>query len=200
MPEKLSNATIDRELHQILQRDEKIHWAGSSENPPLFILQDILLVPFSIFWAGFSLYWEASVLSTHADIFLALAGIPFILMGLYLTFGRFVVRDMLLRSTFYAVTNRRVVVVTLWPKKRVQSLPLDVLRVSLTLKKNGVGDLIFGDSINAQLMRAKMPELNILGTTECLSFFRIRNANELFFLISKLQLQTTKPQLTPVES
>jgi hypothetical protein len=50
------------------------------------------------------------VIATGAPVFFVLFGLPFVAMGLYLIFGRFVQRRLVKQRTWYAVTVRRVLV------------------------------------------------------------------------------------------
>ena len=57
----------------------------------------VLVIPFSLLWCGFAIFWEvmAFVMTAQARqgaaIVFPLFGIPFVLMGLYFVFGRFLV-------------------------------------------------------------------------------------------------------------
>ena len=75
-----------------LLKGEKIIWWGQPAQGLLFTSRDWLLVPFSFMFAGFSVFWEASVLAgTNSPTFMKLWGVPFLLIGLYLVVGRFLV-------------------------------------------------------------------------------------------------------------
>jgi hypothetical protein len=117
---------------------ESIYWAGMPNPRRIFHSDDWALIPFSLLWGGFAIFWEASVLgclnfgsksSAHsAPSFFVLWGIPFVLFGQYMIWGRFIVDGWLKRRTFYAVTNRRVLLFQEgWkPKRRLiflESLP-----------------------------------------------------------------------------
>jgi len=96
---------------------ERLLWEGRPTRHRLFRPADALLIPFSVLWCGFAIFWEISVLTegTGGDdeppLFFALWGIPFVLMGLYLVVGRFVVRAVASRRTRYMVTDQRVVII-----------------------------------------------------------------------------------------
>jgi hypothetical protein len=66
-------------------------------------------------WGGFFIFWEAEVAGYWGSpkhgpnsTFMVLWGIPFLLVGQYLIWGRFLHDAWLKRRTYYAVTNRRV--------------------------------------------------------------------------------------------
>jgi hypothetical protein len=92
------------------------HWAGIPNPEIIFHSDDWVAIPFSLVWGGLMIFWEAGALGTSAncsktgngDVFMILWGIPFVLCGQYLIWGRFFHDAWLKRRTFYAVTNRRV--------------------------------------------------------------------------------------------
>jgi hypothetical protein len=112
---------------------------------------DALLVPFSIMWCGFAVFWEISVLTQFrtADegppIFFALWGVPFVLVGLYLVFGRLIVRAVASRRTQYVITDRRVLVIGGLSGRRTTSVYLTSLPPPVIAEgPDGAGSLAFG--------------------------------------------------------
>ena len=72
-------------------------------------------------------------------------GIPFVLIGLYIVFGRFIVDAMSRAKTFYGVTNERVIIVPGLFSRQVKSLNLRSLTdVSLSERSDGSGTILFG--------------------------------------------------------
>ena len=74
-----------------LLEDEYILWKGRPERGNIFRQGDWMVVIFAVMWLGFSLFWEfsalKSVMSGGGSLFLALWGLPFVAIGLYLLFG-----------------------------------------------------------------------------------------------------------------
>jgi Bacterial PH domain len=135
----------DEVIEAELGPGERLLWAG---RPPLGLklrAADAVLIPFSLMWGGFAIFWETMVVRGGAPWFFVLWGIPFVLIGLYLIAGRFVVDARQRAKTFYAVTSERVIIVSGLFLRRVKSLNLDTLTdVSLTERNNGAGTITFG--------------------------------------------------------
>lgn len=130
---------------------ERILWEGCPVRHQLFRPEDAFLVPFSIMWCGFAVFWEATVLGAtftadHAPpAFFALWGIPFVLAGLYLVVGRFVVRAITSRRTRYVLTDRRVVIIGGVSGTRMMSAYLNSLPPPVVSERpDGSGSLAFG--------------------------------------------------------
>jgi hypothetical protein len=128
-----------------LGKGEKLLWVGLPRQGFLLRAADAFLIPFSIMWGGFAIFWEASVLADGAPWFLALWGIPFVLVGLYIMLGRFWVDARRRAVTVYAVTSERVVIVSGVFARRLKSLGIDTITdLSLTERGDGGGTITFG--------------------------------------------------------
>jgi hypothetical protein len=129
---------------------ESFVWAGQPKTSVIFHKEDALLIPVSLLWGGFAIFWEAGVsgmwgAQAHGRwTFGMLWGIPFVLIGQYLIWGRFFYVAWLKGRTYYAVTNRRVIVVQDGWTRQMASAYLDSL-TSLIKEggSNGFGILRF---------------------------------------------------------
>ncbi len=101
--------------------------------------------PFSLLWGGFAIFWELSVFRSGAPFFFRLWGIPFVLVGLYMIFGRFFTDAWQRARTYYGLTNERVLIVPGLFERQVKSLSLRGLP-ELTLSERGdrSGTIMFG--------------------------------------------------------
>ena len=153
-----------------LETGESLLWSGQPRKGIVFRSSDLFLIPFSIFWGGFALFWEGSVLSqarrsgNSISLFMVLWGIPFVLVGLYLMFFRFIVDARRREHTCYGLTDRRAIIVTglfqseLAPtletvtalavglgSRKVKSLDLRTMTdVSMNERADGSGTITFG--------------------------------------------------------
>lgn len=134
--------------------DERVLWSGQPLRGHVFSGADLLLVPFSLLWAGFALFWEASALGLvgpfrdhRPPFFFALWGIPFVLVGLYMVVGRFAVQYIRNGRTLYILTDRRAITVTTLLGHRVASALLhDIPTVSKSVRTDGSGTITFGSA------------------------------------------------------
>jgi hypothetical protein len=153
-----------------LGADESLLWSGQPRKGIVFRSSDVFLIPFSILWGGFAIFWETSVLSqarkggNAISLFMVLWGIPFVLIGLYMIFVRFIVDARRREHTCYGLTDRRVIIVTglferdLTPsvgtltalasglgRHNVKSLDLRTMTdVSMAERSDGSGTITFG--------------------------------------------------------
>ena len=112
------------------------------------------MIPFSILWCGFAIFWEMTAMSSGAPFFFLIWGIPFVIIGLYMVFGRFLVDTHRRRKTYYGVTDKRILVVTCGLSRKVKSLNNKSLPIiSLTEKSDGRGTITFGSDHPWQKMQ-----------------------------------------------
>jgi hypothetical protein len=115
---------IDQESLKTIQPElksgESVLWAGRPSTSVVFRNNGHpLLVPFSLLTGGFTILWEMGAIwrwisepsHTVGSVFMVLCGIPFVVMGQYMVWGRFLHAAQKKKRTYYAVTNQRVIVV-----------------------------------------------------------------------------------------
>jgi hypothetical protein len=130
-----------------LLEGEKVLWSGHPGQGLLLTGRDIFLIPFSLLWGGFAIFWEFSVMSLPTPDFFRLWGVPFVLIGLYLIIGRFVIDAWLRSNTMYAVTNQRILIARSGPFAKFTAISLHRLPdLQLTEGKNGRGTIHFGQA------------------------------------------------------
>src|SRR5688572_23866202 len=109
-----------------LLNGERLVWHGRTRQGVILRLSDILLVPFSLVWCHGVYQWERRAVQAGC---VALVGVPFILIGLYLLVGRFVLDVWQRRNTWYGLTERgRAVIVSGRPGRGVVSFDLRQIR------------------------------------------------------------------------
>jgi hypothetical protein len=138
---ELARAALEGDLDP----GERILWAGRPRQGIYFAGADVLLVPFSLVWAGFAFFWESNVLhGKNFPILFVLFGGAFCLIGLYLVFGRFIFDALLRARTFYAITDRRALIVSRVTSRDLTSIDLEGVQVTLKEGSDGSGTLAFG--------------------------------------------------------
>jgi hypothetical protein len=117
---------------------------------------DVFLVPFSLLWGGFAISWNADVWTANTPLEFRLFGLPFLIAGVYVTVGRFVL-DAWIRSRLrYVLTDRRVLIVREGPFRSVRSLDLKHLpELELIERHDGSGTILFGDADSSWWSRGR---------------------------------------------
>jgi len=136
-----------------LIKDEHIMWTGQPDTSVVFTRADIFLIPFSLFWGGFAIFWEVTVLFARnkagggPPAFFALFGMIFVVLGLHFILGRFIWKNFKKKRTYYAVTNKRVIVLTKTFGKNIQAEFIDrIPGINKSIRSNGIGTVRFGNS------------------------------------------------------
>jgi hypothetical protein len=130
-----------------LEAGERLLWSGQPAQGIRLRKADALAIPFSLLWTGLFIFWETSVIRSGAPLFVRLWGIPFLLVGAYLVAGRFFVDAWQRTRTVYAVTDRRVIVVSGVFTRCTTSHALRTLpAITLSERHNGEGDVVLADT------------------------------------------------------
>ncbi|MBN1436037.1 MAG: PH domain-containing protein [Sedimentisphaerales bacterium] len=139
---------------------ERVLWTGQPAAGLRLRASDVFMIPFSVMWGGFAIVWEYIALTailksgggegappSAVRWLFPLWGVPFVLIGLYMMFGRFWVDAKMRAKTFYGVTNERVIIQSGLFKTKVRFLNLRTLgEIAVTKKNDGSGTITFGVS------------------------------------------------------
>jgi hypothetical protein len=188
-----------------LATSEHLLWMGRPDPGKIFSAQDVFQIPFSLLWGGFALMWNASVWVGNAPIFFRLWGLPFLLMGLYMIVGRFIYKAWRKSRTYYAVTDKRLLILSMGLRYNLQAFPIDQLP---TLRKQvnrvGAGGVIFGEPPQQNRWQRKPMNMSNTGMEwagfALDGFYDIPDANEVYALINELRYgDAEKAKGRPVE-
>jgi hypothetical protein len=139
------DTSAQQELTRELASGERLLWAGKPRAGVQLQAADALIIPFSLFWAGFAVFWEVSVVRSGAPLFFALWGVPFLLMGAYITVGRFFLDAFRRSRTYYGLTPERVLIVSGLMNREIKTLPLKSLpELTLSERADRSGTITFG--------------------------------------------------------
>lgn len=126
---------------------ERIAWEGKPYSGPIFRPVEVFLIPFSLVWGGFAAFWNASVWTANADLSFKVFGLPFLAIGLYFTFGRFLLDASLRKKMTYFVTNKRILIDKRGRGSSTKSLDINRLpALEFDERSDGSGTIRFGAS------------------------------------------------------
>ncbi len=177
-----------------LASGESVVWAGRPSPRPIFHSEDRYLIPFSLMWGGFAIFWEAGVLgfwgaNSHAAPGLfVLWGIPFVVIGQYLIWGRFLYAAWKKKRTYYAVTNRRVIVVQDGSSRKTASAYLDTLPTLVKESSSGgVGTLRFAEPESVWSKGRGWSAWDVMAVGSVPVFVDMDDVGGLYHLVSELR-------------
>jgi len=132
-------------FRQELEAGERLLWAGRPGQGIIVRPKQWPEVFFFLLWGGFAFFWEAMVILGGAPLCMVLFGLPFVLVGFQMLFGRFLFDALRRRNSYYAVTDKRILSSRAGPfGRRLQSAGLeDMTDVKLESRPDGRGRLEF---------------------------------------------------------
>lgn len=131
---------VSSEFRPYLNVKERLLWTGQPKRGFIFKNYDLFLVVFGVFWLAFSCFWtfQVSKLAGAPGLF----GTPFILVGLYLVFGRFIFDISRRKNTLYGLTEKRIIIKSGKRSTRLTFLDIDsITYVNYTEKKDQSGTI-----------------------------------------------------------
>ncbi len=133
-------------LDSRLFADEKLLWTGEPwQGLFLFQASDIFIIPFSLLWSGLAFTSILTSWSTNRPLDYNLFALPFLIMGFYITIGRFLLDALARRHITYAVTNKRVLIERKFLLRSIKSLDIKRLpALELIERSDGSGSIRFG--------------------------------------------------------
>jgi hypothetical protein len=141
---------------------ENIQWSGRPNLSVIFHREDWVAIPSSLLWGGFAIFWFLgasgiwSIWENRPDKtfewFGVIWGTPFVLIGQYVIWGRFVHRRWMKRRTFYALTNRRALIVESGLRGRSTSSAYfdSMTLLDKWVRSDGIGAISFGGPVTGE--------------------------------------------------
>lgn len=133
----------------VLLAGEKLLWKGAPEPGLKFQPRDFFLTAFGLFFFGFSVFWMyASRYEFEAPIYFTLFGIPFVVVGAYISIGRYFWEAHKRGRTIYTLTDRRAIIRVNAFGQSQKTVTLDDLEeVELEERDDSTGTIVFGRDI-----------------------------------------------------
>ena len=122
---------------------ESILWQGKPQRFTPFTAYDFYMIPFSILWSGFLVRFAWKDFKEGISLFHFFL-IPFVLVGMYMVFGRLILRWYMLRHTTYAITTQKIL--------RRKNNKVDMLQgfslppVKVKEHRDGLKSILFGQT------------------------------------------------------
>ena len=118
---------------------DRVLWRGKPEKGITLRPDELITIPFGIFFALFACFWISMAMSA-GGIF-ALFGVPFVAVGLYLAGGRFIVNEIMKKNTAYVITDKAII------RKRGSKVDVwygrDLSNMQVYSHKNGTTSFMF---------------------------------------------------------
>jgi hypothetical protein len=182
-------------LHAQLRPGERVLWEGRPDVRAYSLRGAWYLIPFSLLWGGFAIFWEATALTSRAGLFFTLWGIPFVLFGLYLIFGRLLVARREAMRTVYAVTDRRILIESGAFRPRFAEIDLrDMPGSQLEVRSDGIGTITLGPTLGIRLPPG-WPAGGIYARTPALE--SIPSASRVYEILQDARSELTTPRDRP---
>jgi hypothetical protein len=134
----------EQKIRNELRPKEQLLWCGQPYAGILFRWFDVPISIFGLIWTGGVVTGMVEGFQKGPPIAL-LFFIPFILVGAFFLFGRFLFDAWLRSKTYYAISDQRAFILAGVFSQTVRSFHLDTLsEITVTERRNGYGRIILG--------------------------------------------------------
>ena len=117
---------------------DRVLWKGKPEKGITVRSDELALIPFGAFFTMFAVFWISIAMNAGPFAFF---GIPFVLVGLYMLGGRFIVNEFMKKSTAYVITDKAII------RKRGNRVDVwyarDLINMKVYSHKNGTTSFMF---------------------------------------------------------
>lgn len=139
---------IEDEIRKELGENETKLWSAQPDPNRHFTMVDIFLIPFSLLWAGMVFFGLIDIiLSGHILTPVLIMLIPFSVIGIYITVGRFIVKHMRKKKTIYVLTDKRAIEITGGRSRKVKSIYYSQINgINSSVNRSGAGKITFAQS------------------------------------------------------
>jgi hypothetical protein len=130
-----------------LNPGERILWSGQPRQGIILRAADLFFIPFSLLWGGLALFFAYMSVAEGAPLGVVLISTVFGVVGVYVIIGRFLVDILQRRNTYYALTDKRAIIISGVFAQHIKVLVIKNLpEVGVTTRRNGTGTITFGSS------------------------------------------------------
>jgi hypothetical protein len=138
----------DSPIEKYLNTGERLLWVGRPPQGIMFRRSDWVAIPFSLMWGGFAICWECAASGVfnrgRFNPCPATFGLPFVAIGLYMIIGRFFHDAWQRERTWYALTDRRALILLVGQTVSLKGVPLvEMPVVRLQQFPDGRGTIAF---------------------------------------------------------
>lgn len=192
----MTKPTLGDAFSAELMPGETIEWTGQPNSSAFFHREDWFAIPFGIVWGGGSLIFVLAALRL-VDIGEKGPGNPFEIamaalftaVGQYLIWGRIVHRRWKKMRTFYALTNRRALIVEYGFRRRISSSAMwdGLTLIHKRVHHGGVGSICFGGPVTDEWTFGRN------NSPRHPTFDDVDNADMLYQTILRLQHHVRRP-------
>jgi hypothetical protein len=174
-----------------LNPGERILWSGQPHQGIVLRAADWFIIPFSLIWGGVALIFAYATVAQHAPLGVVLLGVLFGLVGLYVIVGRFFVDKLQRQNTYYALTDKRAIIISGIFTQHIKTLIIQNLpEIGVTTRRNGIGTIMFGSSHPFAWMYASSGFPNMGFYHSAPSFENISDVRSVYQLVKLVQTGT----------